>query len=98
MPDRDSLSDAVPHRRGCLPVLRFLPFRYQNCIFAAFTDANPSASGVPVKRWFLAILPCMRTATRTAKFLRYRFALLTFPPLRTRLGICIGRDHAACQR
>ena len=33
----------------------FLPSDFQCCIIASLTDANRSASGVPVKRWVLAI-------------------------------------------
>lgn len=39
-----------------------------------------------------------RCAPRARKFLRYRFALLTFPPVMTRRRICTGCDHAVHQR
>ena len=40
----------------------------------------------------------LATLLAQTRFLRYRFALLTFPPAVTRRGECIGCDHAAQQR
>src|SRR5262249_39053072 len=63
---------------------------YEHCIFAVQSDANPNASGVPVKRWFLGILLRARFAPRATTFLRYRCALLTGPPFVPRLRNRIG--------
>ncbi len=81
----------VSRNRG-LSVPRLPPLISGNCTITACADANPSASGESVKRWFLAIL---LRASRSTKFLRYRFALLTAPPQVTRCGVCIGCDPAA---
>src|SRR5580698_3650405 len=80
----------------CRPA--FLPLCSKGYIIAAWADANLNASGVPVESWFLGILLRARYAPRATRFLRYRFALSTFPPLEARFVDCIGCDHAAYQR
>ena len=95
MPDRISITVVVSYRRVFVSAYGVVPFRFRGLHNRNLTDANSRAPGVPVKRWVLAIFPCMRTATRTEKFLRSRCALLTFPPHGMRFGLCIGCDHAA---
>jgi hypothetical protein len=84
MPDLFAPPVFVVHRRVWLSAHAPLPIRFQSRIVAALADAKPSASGGSVKRGVLAIFPCMRTPAGTEKFLRSRFALLTFPPRMTR--------------
>jgi hypothetical protein len=88
----------LPHRSLCYLVPALLPSCFLGYIIAALADANHSAFGVPIKRWFLGIFLRARYAPRARRLLRYRFALLIFPPLKTRSGACIGCDHAAYQR
>jgi len=98
MPERSSKSPGSRSGWTFSSDPRFVFRGCRECIIASLADANPGAPGNPVKRWFLAILPGMRPATRAAKFLRYRYALLTGPPDGTRPTVCIGCDYAAHQR
>lgn len=98
MSKRISIPVTFAFRCSVAPVQALLPSGFQVRIIATFTDANSGAPGVPVKRWVLAIFPCKCTAARTEKFLRSRYALLTFPPLEVRFGLCIGCNHAAQTR
>ena len=89
--------------RSTIHSLQFRAGRFPRSWFqvrgtATFTDANPGASGPPVKRWVLEIslrsgsLPITHT-----KFLRSRCALWTGAPHWMRFCLCIGCDPAALQ-
>ncbi len=85
---------------SCCPAsLRCLPFMFQVRIVAAQNDAHPNASRVQVKRLFLVIFLRARLveAPRAIRFLRYRFALSTWPAFMTRSGDRIDRNHAVHQ-
>ena len=71
-------------------------------IFAAWAMqclARPAGMSKGSFSEFCCVLPPLsRRFLAQTQFLRYRFALLTFPPIVTRFRLCIGCDHAAYQR